>query len=183
MAAFEVLDAVAVGDLDAARAGYVSIAGLERPAFPEPWQPFLQLAVDAAVKGSAAEEMSVAATQIGKVGAACGGCHSGMGGGPIIEEIDTLKWAPGTGIARHRWGADLLWLGIVSRSDRAWAAGVAELDSEVPRAADLTDEAAFAGREQALREAARAALPVDVDDRPAAHAVVLQVCASCHGPD
>lgn len=172
--------AVVAGDLEAFRLG-MEITAVQPLPGSDPERASELIA--RARAGRDVGDIQAAAVALGKVGAACAGCHavhpqarfaaSGFEEGSA-DVIDRMQ--------RHWWAVEAMWQGLVEPNEVAWQMGAKTL-----AAADLTkvpgfpDDPAATARASALRIAAsEAASAKTVEARGVAFGKVLGTCADCH---
>lgn len=174
-------DAVAAGDLSAARAAGAALAGLEPlPDTPEFWRVGLTEVRAEAGAISAAPSLPEAARAVARTGLACSNCHTRTGLGPKQPQdapADPTN-APAEAMPRHEWATMWMWFGVISADGKAFDAGLSALvDAAVldPRQHDDT----FGGLQQRIRDLA--APPArTAADRAALYGEVLANCSACH---
>ena len=128
-----------------------------------------------------AEDLSTAAAETGRIGAACGNCHIATGGGPRFD----LQTSPpggdsqGATMVRHLWAADRMWEGLVGPSNEAWLAGARALSASLSLASGTVR-----GPDELLREVGGlAAEAEETEGQPARAEVygrIIATCSQCH---
>ena len=128
-----------------------------------------------------AEDLSTAAAETGKIGAACGNCHVATGGGPRFD----LQSGPpggdsqGATMVRHLWAADRMWEGLVGPSDGAWLAGARALAASLSLASGTVR-----GPDELLRVVGGLAAEAEETEGQPARAEVygrlIATCSQCH---
>lgn len=98
---------------------------------PDDWGPWFDEMRTVAARGARATTLSSAAESVAELGATCGDCHRTTHGGPaetLAPEYDP-KGARGLRekMARHRFAADELWIGLTAPAHEAWSAGASAL--------------------------------------------------------
>jgi len=123
----EARDAVIRGDV----AGIVAPMGrLERGEYgieiPQQWIIPLTELQSAARRGMRAKTLREAGQVVGMVSRQCGECHGTFGRPAHIAETGAYA-ARGQGVAevmaRHKWAAEQMWLGLTTPSHEAWIRG------------------------------------------------------------
>lgn len=187
-------DAVIAGDLAALKKDAQWMAEKELTGeMPDTWKPKMTDMQDAAKRALDATKIEEAAVAVAAMAAACGSCHSTLGGPKItVGEPPAGGSGAATHMQRHQWAAARLWDGLSVPSADAWVKGAeamadAPLTPEaaagpqsVPKEIDALakDVHAIAEKARGLKDPA-ASGPV-VSDRAAAYGKFLQTCASCH---
>lgn len=71
---------------------------------------------------AATDDRAAAGAALGKMGAACGGCHAESGGGPryAIGSGPPRGESVSTRMIRHIWGADRMWDGLTGPAPEVW---------------------------------------------------------------
>jgi cytochrome c553 len=127
-------DAVIAGRLEDVRPPLRALASAERStALPNDWLPWLEEMQGAAAKGAQARTLDEAATAVSVLGATCGECHRTTHGGvrdpasaaPAYDPQDRKGLEEK--MARHKFSADALWLGLTGPAHQSWARGAAAL--------------------------------------------------------
>ena len=182
-----VRDALIDGDLELARKHAKKI---EKRSFGDV-EPALGSHVDAVTTSAgaivAARDVSSAAEQLGRLGAACGACHGGAGGGPDAPNteappvVDTVTGE----MQRHRWAATSMWDALV-RGDDTGFKSAAEIMAQAPLTPSgtpvdssltpLATELEVKAHDEALL-AARATEPTKRADH---YGRMLSACHACH---
>jgi hypothetical protein len=183
-----VRDAIAMGDLAAARTGFTALA--EHPmvtGLPEGTAPLVAGFQDAARAGAKAGDTSTQARALADTARACGGCHALVGARPTWEVPDAPPRDPGVRphMARHAWAVDRMYEGLVGPTEGSWSQAAAILNDHaldeavLPSGTDLSPVAEAAGaRLHALgKEALAAETP---EARGELFAEALSTCATCH---
>lgn len=127
-------DAVIAGHLDQARSPLLSLATL-RPSeeVPVDWLPWVKDMQLVAKQGAESETLEDAAKSVAALANACGDCHRTTGGGHGDPQNAARVFDPQdkTGLdekmARHKFSADALWVGLTGPEHQAWATGAAAL--------------------------------------------------------
>jgi cytochrome c553 len=175
-------DAVIAGKLENVRPPLEALArGESDPAMPDDWRPWLEEMQAAARRGSQARTLDEAAASVAVLGTTCGECHRTTHGGLHDAARSSASYDPGnrTGLdekmARHKFSADALWIGMTLLQHQAWADGAAALmNIELPglvneHGTKETSERGATG-EGELRGTADARLPAQDEDTPEARA-------------
>ncbi len=127
-------DAVIAGRLEDTRPPLRALAAAapER-VLPDDWVPWMMDMAAVAREGAQARTLDEAAAAVAMLGASCGDCHRTTHGGPRDPASTKADYQPEgrTGLAekmaRHRFAADALWLGLTGPQHQAWARGAAAL--------------------------------------------------------
>ena len=174
------------GKLDEAKARAFLLAQPETDPGMAPWEPRARGVVEAVRALRMAPNIDEACRREARVAEACAECHLeaqqphifGVPSTPPPERATTAAR-----MARHQWGVDQLWAGLVGPSDEHWRAGLAVL-AESPAPPTWPAELPALGAR--LQELARRALPPrateTLDDRAAVYGEMLVTCAACHSP-
>ncbi|MFI5306854.1 MAG: hypothetical protein ACHQ53_05870 [Polyangiales bacterium] len=127
-------DAVIAGRLQDVRAPLTALASAERePELPNDWQPWLDDMQAAARRGAAARTLDEAAASVAVLGTTCGECHRTTHGGLRDAARPSSGYDPKNRkgleekMARHKFSADALWVGMTLLEHQAWADGAAAL--------------------------------------------------------
>jgi hypothetical protein len=127
-------DAVITGRLEAVRAPLEALANAERsPALPDDWLPWLEEMQAAARKGAQARTLDEAAAAVALLGGTCGECHRTTHGGVRDAASAAPAYDPEghkgleEKMARHKFSADALWLGLTGPEHQSWARGAEAL--------------------------------------------------------
>jgi hypothetical protein len=98
---------------------------------PNDWVPWFDEMRQVAAQGARATTLIAAAGSVASLGAACGECHRTTKGGPenVLAPEYNPRGARGLRekMARHRFAADELWMGLTGPAHEAWATGAAAL--------------------------------------------------------
>lgn len=180
-------DAVARGDLDAARREAKVLAELRIDGGIEPtWRKNLDAMNAAAARVAQAKDLAEASRGLAGVARTCGNCHAMLGGpGPIVGEAPAEASGVVPRMKRHQWAVARLWDGLVVPSDDAWRAGARVLadaplepelltpgKSPVPKVGTLA---------RSVQELARKAAVVESEvDRGAVYGELMSTCSTCH---
>jgi mono/diheme cytochrome c family protein len=176
-------DAVARGDLDAARSHAQRLAAHKPDVpFPTGWHAFATLMVNAAREIEAAATLEGAAGSTAVLLTRCGECHQAQGAvGDVARQLG--GGAAGT-MRDHQAAADLLLTGLVQPSASSWDQGVEAFGRiRLPQDGMPTRELraqAVVGDARFTAFAAQAAKAVRPPDRARVYGRVLSTCASCH---
>jgi hypothetical protein len=178
----DIQTAIIQGDLDRAREAASWLAD-QHPVGPTPADSSTHrsdLGSSAALIARA-EDISTAAAETGRIGAACGTCHVATGGGPRFD----LQSSPpggssqGATMVRHLWAADRMWEGLVGPSDGAWMAGARALAASVS-----LPPGTVTGPDALLHQigslAGEAVETEDQVERAKVYGRLLVACSQCH---
>jgi hypothetical protein len=174
--------AIALGDLERARAEARTIARLDEPDVLPEWQPHFRSIEAAAREVDASRDLVAAARATARLGQVCAGCHEATSAKIVLDHDPAPSAERGLAakMASHGWAAARMWDGLVTRSDDRWLAGarvlatadltIAAENDELGIANDLARMKLFATRAQTARPAMRAEVYGDL----------LATCAHCH---
>ena len=178
-------DAVARGDLDAARAHAQRLAAHKPDVpFPTGWIAFSTLMVNAAREIEAAPTLEVAAWSTAVLLTRCGECHQAQH--VVARVAGRLEAAApaATSMRDHQAAADLLLTALVEPSASSWDTGAqafsrirlpgGDMPSRQLRARALIGDARFTAFAAAAADAMRP------PDRARVYGRVLSTCAGCH---
>lgn len=182
-----VRDAVARGDLEAAKHEAATLAGLRLEAVPDAsWNPKLEAIRAAAARIANSADLDSASGAAAQLAKACRDCHVTVGGpkSAAAESSASTSGVRAT-MLRHQWAATRLWEGLVIPSDDDWKAGARTLSDQsiapelltpgktpVPKIGQLAES---------LRDLARGARAAqEVDARVEVYGQMLATCAKCH---
>jgi cytochrome c556 len=177
-----------LGDLDRAAEGAQWLTNLQGDGEPGgSAQAFLSVIRAEASQIIQSTEVDAAAGMVGRIGAACGGCHLDTGAGPNFVQGSASPEGTSTGktMIRHLWGADRLWEGLIGPSEASWEAGAQALDrdweaySEVVESSPSPAKAReYASKLQEL--GARAKRTEALEVRASVFGEILGSCQGCH---
>ena len=133
-----------------------------------------------------ATELSGAAAGVGNIGAACGTCHLSQGVNPGIESVVDMEYGVSlpARMARHQWGVDRMWEGLVNPSSSLWIQGAeALLESPLSGSGggDETGHLIDALGQEVFDLANRARKTRGQAKRGELYGELLTTCAVCHG--
>jgi mono/diheme cytochrome c family protein len=176
----EIQDAVVAGDVAATRRPARWLASQRTDEYGPEGQDALDLMRAEALTIQRQTAIVAIGRSVGRMGTACGACHTATGRGPRIAIADTppSTMNPGAHMLRHAWGADRLWEGLFAPSDVAWAAGTGAL---IGMALDFgaTERANELAKQ--VHELGRKAQSVkDPEDRAGIYGDFLETCSQCH---
>jgi hypothetical protein len=127
-------DAVIAGRLQDVPAPLTALANAERePEIPNDWLPWLDDMQAAARRGAQARTLDEAAASVAALGTTCGECHRTTHGGLHDAARPSGGYDPQNRkgleekMARHKFSADALWVGMTLLEHQAWADGAAAL--------------------------------------------------------
>lgn len=180
-------DAVARGDLDAARREAKVLAELRIDGGVEPtWRKNLDAMNTAAARVAEARDLPAASRGLSAVARTCGGCHATLGGpGPIVGEPPGEGSGVGPRMKRHQWAAARLWDGLVVPSDDAWRAGARVL-ADAPLEPELltpgkTPVPKVGTLARSVHELAHKASEAEsAVDRGKVYGELMSTCSACH---
>lgn len=185
----EVQSAVIAGDLDRAKAGTAHVAESDPlKGLASSLRPYDVALRDAARRGGQARTLAEVATVTGEIGKSCGDCHRAAGASLAFNYVAAPAKSdqPVMGaMLRHRWGADMMWNGLVGPSDSAWVAGANALAEEStyselfnPRSAKGDSMRVLAA--QVRRLGHDAAATKDPARQATLYGELLGTCTTCH---
>lgn len=132
------------------------------------------------------DDIVVASTHTGEMGSVCGACHTEMGISdqfvdlPDPDEGDTVQ----AHMARHQWGVDKMFRGLIGPDDRAWDDGVTMFVDVPLKKDDLKGHqhaSEFADLADRLHgNAAMGYVAYDAAARSKIYGDVISTCAKCH---
>jgi cytochrome c553 len=125
-------DAVIAGRLQDVKAPLDRLAGAQDIRdLPDDWTPWFDEMRKVAARGAAASTLVAAAESVAALGGTCGECHRTTRGGPKAALAPEYNPAGARGLrekmARHRFAADELWLGLTGPTHQAWSTGASAL--------------------------------------------------------
>lgn len=179
-------DAVARGDLDAARNEADALIELATENGTSGPHTKIGAMIAAAKRVRASKTTREAAEAFAALSQRCGDCHAAFITGPrSIPRAVPQDFPDPSGMRRHQWAAARLWEGLVAPSDEAWRSGALTLAeapleptkltpgmSPHPRVSTLAAEMHSLGR-----DAASVAAP---EARVMVYAQIMMTCATCH---
>jgi cytochrome c553 len=179
-------DAVEGGDLGAARAAAKVMARAKSGSLPAEWSGHLSSVRTESRAVVKAGDLVAAADGTARIADACAECHAATGGGPQhaqLASIPAQDWTEGANMKLHAWAVDVMWLGLLARSDEAWTRGASELSRE-PIPLRFPEPPLQEGRTQLeLRLyvlAGRALTLNDPGERATLYGQMMATCAECH---
>lgn len=138
------------------------------------YRPHVAAVQQAAGAARDARSVQASGAALGKLGAACAGCHLEHGGPPQTQALEPASKGVGT-MAIHAAAEQALWEGLYTPSEAVWKRGAEHLAGAPELASDVEDVDAL-GRE--LRDLARAAAASPA--RAEAYGSITATCATCH---
>jgi cytochrome c553 len=98
---------------------------------PSDWVPWFDEMRQVAARGARSTTLAAAAQEVAALGATCGECHRTTAGGPDNVLAPEYNPAGARGLrekmARHRFAADELWIGLTGPAHQAWSTGASAL--------------------------------------------------------
>lgn len=182
----QIKEAVIDGDVEAAREQAEALAARAgQAAPPQAWKPHLEPFSKATEAARTANDLAAAAKSVGRLAAACGGCHRALEAKPVFdappepeaEDEDSVR----ADMERHQWAADRMWEGMVAPSEHAWSEGTRVFGEAVgcPQGADPeVYPPELCRRVHALGR--RAKKTQELAARGEVYGEFLQTCAECH---
>ncbi len=181
----DALDALVAGDLEVAKAQGETLAALPVGEAPAAWGQALVSVRTAGAALATATNLDEAAGHLGRLTAACAGCHESLAAGPRFDPAQQPEAeAQLDHMARHRWGLVWMWLGLIAPSDEAWRRGTAALADLEPwghlgsTGVDVPSHL-WRGDETVHAQALRAEAAPGVE-RAEHFARIVAGCARCH---
>lgn len=186
----EIRDAVVSGDIDAARspARWLATHQFEDEQYPMPEARAALEKVRAESRNIVDQrETSELAASVGRLGAACGSCHTALKAGPRLN-VPSAPPTPAAGATpeahmnRHAWATDRLWEGLIGPSDASWTVGAAVLTGP---ALDFGPPGSASAQVLDLQAkvtqlATKARETHDLQGRATIYGQLLDTCADCH---
>lgn len=120
------------------------------------------------------------ARTLGRMGVACGSCHTTLSAGVTfaIDATPAMATDARTQMVRHAWAVDRMWEGLVAPSDASWNAGAGAL-ATMPLNFGANDQANRLA--QRLRDLSAQGLQATAPrERSDTYGDVLETCALCH---
>lgn len=175
--------AIAVGDLDSARASAGQIAALVDPDILPEWRPYLDDIRAAAARTAASADPVVAAKAMAQLGRDCARCHEATDA-KIAFAIEPPPAETGRLAAQmtsHQWAAARMWEGLIGPSTERWLAGARVLAGASLTITAEGGELGIADDAARAKLLARRAIEVGApSDRAALYGELLATCADCH---
>lgn len=182
----EAREAVIHGRLADARAAAKKLAKYRAAALPAEWAPLVEAVNREALALASASDLIDASGRTAQVADACAACHVATHGGPDPAQLAAIPpqgWTEGTNMKLHAWATDVLWFGLLARSDEEWLKGANELAAE-PIPLKFPEPPLQEGRTQlelrlyVLAGSARAL--TTPEERTTLYGQMLETCAECH---
>ncbi len=176
--------AIALGQLDRARAEARLIDDLEEPDARPEWRDHIDRIRAAARKVATAEDTVSAARSSAFLGRQCARCHEAGATRVAFPKLPAEGSAAGSAasqMASHGWAAARMWEGLIGPDDGRWLLGARKLaDAKITITAEsgslgIADDAS---RMKLL--ARRATEPRSQDERAMLYGDLLATCAHCH---
>jgi cytochrome c553 len=125
-------DAVIAGRLEDVRAPLQRLAqSPDARGLPSDWLPWFDDLRSEAARGARAPSLAAAAASVSALGATCGECHRTTRGGPDQTLTPEYNSRGARGLrekmARHRFAADELWVGLTGPAHQNWSTGASAL--------------------------------------------------------
>lgn len=172
--------AIALGQLDRARAEARVVNELEEPDALPAWRDHIDRIRAAARKVATAEDTVSAARSSAFMGRQCARCHE-AGATRVVFPKLPAEGSAATQMASHGWAAARMWEGLIGPDDGRWLLGARKLaDAKITITAEsgtlgIADDVS---RVQLL--ARRATEPRSQDERSTLYGDLLATCAHCH---
>ncbi|MEM6929316.1 MAG: hypothetical protein AAF602_20425 [Myxococcota bacterium] len=177
--------AVIAGHAGSARGHLARLAdhGFELQRVDKSLRPFAESLVQAARSGADATDLVALGQAAARVGQACGACHDHSGRGPEFAAADVAAGADVIAhMARHQWGVDSLWEGLVVPRDADWQAGATaffEVPVDAEHHASIPVE--FTSLATRVHDLGTEALAVvDPSSRAEVYGQLIGTCGACH---
>lgn len=186
----EIRDAVVSGDVDATRppARWLANHQFKAEEYPMPQAQEALQEMRAESRAIMAQSgIPDLAMSVGRLGAACGSCHTALHGGPHIN-VPAAPPTPPAGatpeahMKQHAWASERLWEGLIGPSEGSWIVGAAALAGP---ALDFGPSGSAPARVLELQAkltqlAQRAREAHGLQDRATIYGQLLETCADCH---
>lgn len=162
---------------------WIARHGFDHRRIARPLRPFANQLVDEAKAAREAMRLQALGEAVGRIGQACGACHLAAGRDPRFEDAEV---AAGSDIvahmARHQWGVDSLWEGLVAPRDELWTAGaVSFFEVPVDPEEEIVVPVAFAPLAEKVHALGTEALAVlDPHARAVLYGRLVAACGECH---
>lgn len=153
----------------------IDIPTVENPSVD--WRPFLSDTKAAAAAIVDAGTVEDAGAGLGSLGVSCATCHQAMEGGPKHRAAGMMaETAPFSGMTRHAFAAESMWMGLITPNDELFARGAQILENpELPEG-----EAPYALAQKLSHVAEQAELAVELEQKGALYGELVATCAECH---
>ena len=179
----DIYRALIVDDLETTRARARELGRIPDRTGSEEWDRAARFLRDQAGRLARAKDTNQARSLATETGTFCADCHMARADPATFRPapIPPDDGSPAAAMARHSWGAETMWLGVIAPSTDLWREGLAELAAS-PR----VDVAGERAREVAILNARLTALAEGSSelrgqgDRARRLAEVLDVCSACH---
>lgn len=176
----EIRTAIIAGDVEGTRAAARWLSTHEGTEFPPAAATALEaMRNEARIMLQQRDILPVART-LGRMGVACGSCHTTLEAGVRfpIDPTPPLATDARAQMRRHAWAADRMWEGLVGPADASWSAGAGAL-AAMPLTFGSNDQATRLA--QRLRDLSAQALGAATPrERSDTYGDVLETCALCH---
>lgn len=174
--------AIALGDLDRARAEARTIAELDEPEVLPQWQPYFQNIQAAARQLDASKDLVAAAKATAYLGGQCASCHVATSAKIVFakDPAPTDQDRLAVQMAGHQWAAARMWDGLIGPSNERWLDGARKLAKSSLTITAESDQLGIADDAARVRLFANRALKTKIGDRAALYGELLATCAQCH---
>lgn len=176
----EIQESVIAGSVEGTRAAARWLSTHEGAEFPAAAAPALEtMRNEARVMLQQRDILPVART-LGRMGVACGSCHTTLGarGTFPVDATPPIATDARAQMIRHAWAVDRMWDGLVGPADASWSAGAGAL-AAMPLSFGSNDQATRLA--QRLRDLSAQALGAATPrERSDTYGDVLETCALCH---
>jgi cytochrome c553 len=175
--------AIALGQLDRARAEARLVDSLDEPDILPEWKDYIARIRASAREVVAAKDLVQAARASARLGRSCASCHEASQARIVFAQ--PTNPVPGTRLANqmasHDWAAARMWEGLIGPDDTRWRLGARRL-ADAPIA--ITAESGSLGIADDVARvrafARRALVPSSQQDRAELYGELLATCAHCH---
>jgi cytochrome c556 len=138
------------------------------------YRPHVAAVQQAAGDALDARSVQAAGAALGKLGAACAGCHLEQGGPPQPQGVEPLSKGVGS-MAAHAAAEQALWEGLFTPSETTWKRGAERLAGAPELASDVEDVNALGRQLSDLARTAAAGAP-----RADLYGSITATCSTCH---
>ncbi len=146
-------------------------------------RPYAETLAAEARAGRDAGDLDALGAAVAKVGEACGACHVAAGLVPRFAEAPVAAGSDvGAHMARHQWGVDSLWEGLVTPRDDIWTEGALSFfEVPVDHTRDPAIPEAFAGLAERVHQLGTEAHVVrEPEGRAEVYGKLIAACGECH---
>lgn len=178
--------AIALSDLERARAEAHDLAALEEPDVVLTWRPYFDAIRDAAHQVESTADVFDAARLAATLGRTCADCHEAIAA-RVVFPADPRP--PGgsrlaTQMLGHQWAAAQMWKGLIGPSEDHWVSGARALTTVpltiVAQSVTPSSELDVDDVARVRLYANRALTTAPQDARAELYGTLLATCAHCH---